>query len=238
MSQNKTVFSNFEYDHQFQVCEEGMSSSDSDFYRPSETLRNNATVISGLDNSQMKPSAVPMGEDVHAYSGIVGFHSRSVLLQERVIIGVLFSISKSLHGEIFPLYLGGNMIGSSMSCDIRLGEMSVSEEHAVIFARCEGYPGECHLSVTDYGSTHGTTVNQKDCRYETLPLKDGDILSIGKHYHMIVKLFDVSKSGLCEDSGFEAIQSVMDSDCAVAAPAHDFYVPSKGVATDNRTVIV
>lgn len=237
MSQNKTVIPESEYDNQYRAYGGEMSSSVSDFYRPSGVTANNGTVISGIDNGSLNPSDKLTEAGANATAGIDESQSRSILLQERVIIGVMFSISKGLLGEIFPIYLGRNMMGSSASCDIRLGEKSVSEEHAVIFARCDGYPGECYLTVTDYGSSHGTMVNQKDCRYETMPLSDGDILTVGKHYHLCVRLFDVSKKGLYEDAGFEDIQSTSVSAYAPNPPAYDFYAPSKGGGNDNRTVI-
>lgn len=61
--------------------------------------------------------------------------NRYVSLQNRVVVGVLFSISHGLLGEMFPLYLGRNIIGQTENCDVRLNEKTVSSEHAILFIR-------------------------------------------------------------------------------------------------------
>ncbi len=129
------------------------------------------------------------------------------------------------------------MIGNSSSCDISLKERTVSDEHAVLHIRCDGYPGDCIMSITDYGSSYGTSVNQSDCRYETLPVRDGDILTIGRHYRLVVKLFDAAKSGLFEDSNFEDMDTLGHVSSSEYQSAHNFYAPSGYGTDDKRTVI-
>lgn len=233
MSQNKTVIPESEYDlHQPSNSDQSPSS---EFYRPSGTTPNN-TVISGVVGSTTPPP-VHISGAISNTQTLNHTQLRSIPLQERVIIGVLFSISKGLLGEVFPIYLGNNLLGSSSNSDICLKERTVSEEHAVLRARSEGYPGNCYVSITDYGSSHGTAVNQKDCRYETLPLNDGDVLTIGSHYRLIVKLFDITESGLFEDSGFEEIGFETLSDPIKNQSTNDYYSPSRFAGKDNRTVI-
>lgn len=234
MSQNKTIIPESEYDRQFPSYL-GMESSASDFYRPSGAAVS-STVIAGSENPSNIPQT-PLPEITGARTGAIVSTSRTIPIQERVVIGVLFSISKGLLGEIFPLYLGRNMLGSSDECDVCLKEGTVSAEHAVVFARSDGYPGECYLSVTDYGSTHGTMINHRDCRYETSPLNDGDTLTIGKHYRFVVRLFDVKGSGLHEDSEFEEMHSGPDLSTLSQQAPMDFYAPTRNNDNDNRTVI-
>jgi len=235
MSQNKTVIPESEYDiHKPNYSD---MSSVSEFYRPTgSTVK--STVISGMDSGAVPPP-VPSSGKQNSDHIPNDSHARRIPLQERVIIGVLFSISKGLLGEIFPIYLGRNMIGSSPDCDVCLKEQTVSGEHAILFARSDGYPGECILSLTDYGSTHGTMVNQSDGRYDTLTVNDGDVLTIGKHYRLSIKLFDVAASGLFEDEEFESMDSSQASASTYNQSISDFYSPSQNRADDdNRTVIV
>lgn len=235
MSQNKTVIPESEYDiHKPNYSD---MSSVSEFYRPTgSTVK--STVISGMD-SETVPPPVPSSGKQNSDVILNDSHARRIPLQERVIIGVLFSISKGLLGEIFPIYLGRNMIGASADCDICLKERTVSSEHAILFARSDGYPGGCVLSLTDYGSTHGTMVNQTDGRYDTLTVNDGDVLTIGKHYRLSIKLFNVAASGLFEDDEFESMDSSQASASTYNQSISNFYSPSQNRANDdNRTVIV
>ncbi len=234
MSQNKTVVPESEYDYQNPTYS-GIN-RDTEFYRPSSGTVN-STVISGI-NGVSAPPPVPTSSVNRTAPNSQKLQTRQIALQERVIIGVLFSISKGLLGELFPIYLGRNMIGSSSYCDISLKEMSVSEEHAVLYARCDEYPGECFLMITDYGSSYGTGVNEKDCNYNSLTVKDGDILTIGQHYRLIVKLFDVGDKNLFEDSGFVDKENSANLELTDYQSNSDFYSPSRNASNDNRTVIV
>lgn len=233
MSQNKTIIPKSEYDLHHPIYSDNNASSE--FYRPSGATIN-STVISGTSNSSTPPP-IPSAPDSNDHLLHDDSNSRGISLQDRVIVGVLFSISKGLIGELFPIYLGRNMIGGSSSCDIHLRERTVSDEHAVLHVRCDGYPGDCYLSITDYGSSHGTAVNQKDCRYDTLTVKDGDILTIGRHYRLSVKLFDIVKYGLYEDSDFEDIDISDNQMPTDNQSSNDFYSPSRFGVNDKRTVI-
>lgn len=235
MSQNKTVVPESEYDlHHTTYSDMGPNS---DFYRPSGASVN-STVIAGTDISAAPPAQSVTSESTPAV-GMTSDEARSrcINVQERVIIGCLFSISRGLLGEIFPIYLGRNMIGSSSTCDITLKEGSVSDEHAVLYVRCDDYPGNCTLSITDYGSYYGTSVNQKDCRYETLTVMDGDQLTIGRHYRLIVNLFEAAKHGLYEDCDFEDSDSSANDISSGSHQAQSFYSPSRLKENDSRTVI-
>lgn len=239
MSQNKTVIPESEYD--FQSTPYADFGGGSDFYRPSgsEIKR---TVIAGTELSDGNATAPVDASAGHSVSHLVE-NGRTLTLQDRSVVGVLFSISRGVLGEIFPIYLGRNMIGAAPDSDIRLGEKTVSDDHAVIFARSEGYPGEYHLTISDYGSCYGTVVNKEDCRYNTVTLVDGDIISIGKHYRLLFRIFDVEKKGLFEDTEFEDKDSSSSADADGQMESYtpdDFYSPTPkenyGANTD-RTVI-
>ncbi len=78
-------------------------------------------------------------------------------------------------------------IGRRPGNDIRLENLAVSGEHAVVLQTSEGYVLE------DAGSTNGTEVNGQ--RVEKHPLKDGDVIQIAK-YHL---KFIATQSGLTEE---------------------------------------
>lgn len=169
--------------------------------------------------------------------------NRQVSLQNRVVVGVLFSISRGLLGEMFPLYLGRNVIGQTANCDICLREKSVSSEHAILYIKKEGNPAQLNMTITDYNSTYGTTVNEMDARYETLPVNENDVLTIGKHYQFLVKIFDVEKAKLTEDMGFEELT---DNSMVTGYPyeeatnqnvSNDFYTPTQNKDNSSRTVL-
>lgn len=169
--------------------------------------------------------------------------NRQVSLQNRVVVGVLFSISRGLLGEMFPLYLGRNVIGQTANCDICLREKSVSSEHAILYIRKEGNPAQLNMTITDYNSTYGTTVNEMDARYEILPVNENDVLTIGKHYQFLVKIFDVEKAKLTEDMGFEELT---DNSMVTGYPyeeatnqnvSNDFYTPTQNKDNSSRTVL-
>lgn len=169
--------------------------------------------------------------------------NRQVSLQNRIVVGVLFSISRGLLGEMFPLYLGRNVIGQTANCDICLREKSVSSEHAILYIRKEGNPAQLNMTITDYNSTYGTTVNEMDARYETLPVNENDVLTIGKHYQFLVKIFDVEKAKLTEDMGFEELT---DNSMVTGYPyeeatnqnvSNDFYTPTQNKDNSSRTVL-
>jgi len=234
MSQNKTIIPDFEFEKPQNPYTD--TSANADFYRPSGAVPN-STIISGTNGTVSGDTDNHSTPKINPGIKDNDLSSRAIAIQERVIIGVLFSISRGLLGEIFPIYLGRNIIGTSPSCDICLKEKTVSDEHAVFFVRSDGYPCVCNLTLTDYGSIYGTMVNNQDCRYETLTVKEGDILTVGKHYKLIVKLFDTVNSGLCEDSAFEDNSSSTSAPLPQQSQPNDFYAPSGRFNNDNRTVI-
>lgn len=117
---------------------------------------------------------------------------RTVTLQPRPIVGVLYSISDGVEGELFPIYVGRNTVGSDANCDISLRETSVSAMHGLLLARKQtNVQGEEYLSVTlaDNNSNYGTTVNGERLGYDKVTLADGDIVTVGQNYVLAVQLF-------------------------------------------------
>lgn len=233
MSQNKTIVPGVDYDNYKDSQDDSIygslySRSGDDSQRTyvpgmrqqhSQSLPNNSVVSSPMVQNQ-------------------SMNNRQITMQERVIVGVLFSISRGLLGEMFPVYLGKNIIGQSSNCDISLGEKTVSPEHAILHVRKTdtGYDS----SITDFNSTFGTSVNETDARYETIPVKENDIIKIGSHYQFVVKFFEMEQYGLTENLDFEDQHSdngIGDINSLTSADV-DFYRPTaKEEGDSSRTVI-
>lgn len=226
MSQNKTIIPDVDYGT---LGTAASQDTYSDFYRPSSFNQSapNRTYVAGSYEPPVEQSQVAQSIPSTAAMG------RHVELQERVMTGVLFSISKGLLGEIFPLYLGRNLVGFTPECDIRLNERTVSAVHALIQVYKDFDTNLCEISVTDYGSSYGTLVNGERGDFGSLSLKENDILTIGHHYKFIVKLFNAEQFGLYEDPEFDDTMSHQDESPQMS---NDFYAPSKG-SDSNRTVI-
>ena len=238
MSQNKTIVPGADYDNTGNT--ELDDSIYGSLYSRSEAS-DNRTYIPDM----AKPSA-GLGQEVMPQrepSLRQEEGNRQISLQNRVVVGVLFSISRGILGEMFPLYLGRNVIGQTANCDICLKEKSVSSEHAILYIRKEENPAQLNMTITDYNSTYGTTVNEMDARYETLPVCENDVLTIGKHYQFLVKIFDVDTARLTEDIDFEELT---DNSANTGCPyeegtnqnvSNDFYTPTQSKDNASRTVL-
>ena len=82
-------------------------------------------------------------------------------------------------GLTYVLGPGNTIAGRSGECEIFLGDVTVSREHARFSVDANG------LSMTDLGSTNGTYVNGK--RHEAGRLAEGDELLIGKFHLRVSK---------------------------------------------------
>lgn len=238
MSQNKTIVPGVDYENLDNTeLDDSLYGS---LYSRSEASDNHTYIpdvlkpLGGLGQEVMPQREPSLGQ---------ADGNRQVSLQNRVVVGVLFSISHGLLGEIFPLYLGRNVIGQTVNCDICLKEKSVSSEHAILYIRKDGNPAQLNMTITDYNSTYGTTVNEMDARYETLPINENDVLTIGKHYQFLVKVFDVENARLTEDMGFEELT---DNSMGTGYPyeeaanqnvSNDFYTPTQNKDNSSRTVL-
>lgn len=238
MSQNKTIVPGVDYENLGNTeLDDSLYGS---LYSRSEVSDNRTYIpdvsksLGGLGQEVMPQREPSLGQ---------ANGNRQVSLQNRVVVGVLFSISHGLLGEIFPLYLGRNVIGQTINCDICLKEKSVSSEHAILYIRKDGNTAQLNMTITDYNSTYGTTVNEMDARYETLPINENDVLTIGKHYQFLVKVFDVENARLTEDMGFEELT---DNSMGTGYPyeeatnqnvSNDFYTPTQNKDNSSRTVL-
>lgn len=121
---------------------------------------------------------------------------RSIAVQKRQIVGVLYSISAGVEGEIFPLYLGRNTIGSALNADVSLREQSVEKLHAVInIDKKVGSDGEYHtiVYISDNHSSSGTIVDGLQISAERKSCRQGSILGFGLNYLLQIFIFDLGQ---------------------------------------------
>lgn len=200
----------------------------------------NATYVPGVSQKTMvgvKPSALSVDE--HFDDREEEIEPRTIILKKRVVVGVLFSISKGILGELFPVYLGDNIIGSAEGCDICLLEKTVSSRHALLNVSHPIGSMGYQISITDLNSMYGTLVNDVDARYDVPIVSEDDIITCGLHYKLLLKLFDVEESHLHEDDEFEAVQINDDS---ITIPqrsnlSNAFYTPTKNNPNSSKTVL-
>lgn len=130
-----------------------------------------------------------------------------ISLQERPLAGVLMSASADMLGEIFPIYVGRNTIGSAQDNDVCLAEATVAPNHAVLLVRQlpDGNGGTfTQISLTDYDSEYGTTVNGERIGFDRAYLQGGEVLRIGGVYTLRFFAFDASRDELGESPVFRA----------------------------------
>lgn len=126
----------------------------------------------------------------------------------RKIAGILYSVSRDGSGEIFPLYVGRNTIGSEPECDVYLSEDTVSSNHAVLLIRM--IPDESGIrrpvaSITDYDSDFGTFAGDCCVGFDPCPLRGNEIIRIGNSYSFIFIPLDADKFGLEQSAGFKPV---------------------------------
>lgn len=66
------------------------------------------------------------------------------------------------------------VVGRGFSCDVILGDACVSAQHLKITGDAGAF------AVTDLGSDNGLSVNGADRRGQSVPLKSGDVLTVGQ----------------------------------------------------------
>ena len=160
------------------------------FYKPSGNVKDTSRTY--VPDLYRQVAAEMQAEDGVALSP-TPTPAHVVRLQNRPIIGVLYSISAGIEGELFPLYVGRNTIGSDLSCDICLRETSVSAQHGLMLARKQtDENGDEYINVmlSDNNSSYGTSVNGERLNFERITCSDGDIITIGQNYVLVLSLFN------------------------------------------------
>jgi len=233
MSQNKTIVPGVDYNSYDEANADSLYGS---MYSRSAD-DDKRTFVPGVGSHPSMPPVGVLGHQIQTVPVSREGETRQIKLQERVVVGVLFSVSRGLLGEIFPLYLGRNIIGQTPNSDITLCERTVSPAHAILHTKKSEHG--CEAEITDFNSVFGTRVNDEDARYDTLPVKENDVITIGAHYKFVVKFFDVEQCGMGEEPDFEDVADNIHANTQNASDvSNDFYRPSAKENEDSsRTVI-
>lgn len=154
----------------------------------------------------MKPRKVGTDNYTSAPSEKASPRVTDIELQERPLAGILYSVSCDECGEIFPVYVGRNTIGSDAQSDIYLSENTVSPNHALILVRVinSGARGRMvTMSISDNNSDFGTAVNGESILDDIVPIKAGDIIQIGNAYHFVYTPLRADQFGLSPIRSFQ-----------------------------------
>ena len=119
MSQNKTIVPGINYND---LDKEGAQDPFYDSLYSSTSSNEGHTIIGGGNVMNMQKSANQPISSVNLMSPIKN-NGRTLIMKERVIVGVMFSISRGLLGEIFPVYLAQLSIPEKFSKKSPLSEV-------------------------------------------------------------------------------------------------------------------
>jgi hypothetical protein len=200
MSQNKTVVPGMEAENT------PGREHENDFYTKNVNLKSTVkgTIVPGMNDDVCHQSAAPQSG---AYASQGPHH------QGKPVVGFLYSVSRQGIGEYWPLHLGQNVIGSSVECDVRLRERTVTAEHAVLITRKMKSPedteenGNIIAAIKDECSTNGTLLNGRSLAFSANECFNGDIITIGKNYELLLILIDVKALGLKVSENFIVLDS-------------------------------
>ena len=183
-------------------------------------MNNNNTVIPGLQGQPQPQSQTPMGYSQsplpgHPFGipvpgqdtvipGLSGKVGNIPAQSQGQIVGFLFSVSRTMAGEYWPLYLGANTIGRGQGNSIQLGEMTISDSHAAIHVISRS--NKLIIYIKDDASKTGTLLNGELLRGEA-DLKNGDIITIGEHYELYVVIINAVELGLSVKEGFSPLNA-------------------------------
>lgn len=165
---------------------------------------------------------------------------------KRRIVGILYSVSRSRQGEIFPLYEGRNTIGRDHGNDIVLAEATVNDAHASLSVAYIDFPDEKYeVYINDHGSDRGSSINGRDFFYGVHAVKDNDIIGIGEHYKLLLKLFEPEKNRLHTDPALTPTAAIKTKTSEKnvtelppeAIPGNSFYSPSTKTGNTSKTVL-
>lgn len=186
MSQNKTVFPGLGQEGDFNP-EHSFNGGNRPYSRPSNQGRRNGTVYPGMEEPNNTGANSPRDSRP----------AQPTRANGKPIVGFLYSISRTGVGEFWPLHIGQNIIGNGPDCDIILGEGTVSQKHANLHINKMKKPEKTEATISDLGSTNGTLVNENSVSVaRPVECVNGDIITIGENYDLLLLLIDTKAIGL------------------------------------------
>lgn len=192
MSQSKTVVPGMPG---AEIPDDGRNNVNNDFYsRGGNRMGNGAqgTIVPGMNNVSAKSNAA--AQTTTAPSRNVG---------DAPVLGFLYSISRQGIGEYWPIHVGRNTIGRNADNDIVLAEYTVSGLHASLAVRKMKSNGKVIAQIRDEGSKTGLLVNGEELGYEGHECFNGDIITIGCNYTLLLLLINAEEVGLSVAENFE-----------------------------------
>lgn len=169
-------------------------------------MSSNKTIIPGMEDAYTEQTAfvkqnVKVQDGTYVPNPFGTPQATPSVVNQKPVVGFLYSISKSASGEFWPLRIGSNSIGRSVDCDVCLGEATVSEQHAVLVVRQMKNPEKIIASICDARSTCGTMINGESLGFDQRECFSGDIITVGEHYDLYFILIDAKQIGLnvCRD---------------------------------------
>lgn len=191
MSQTKTVIQGLTPESNSSTPGTGLYSRNSNASR--------GTVVPGMENIGMADKA----SEVAANSAQQA--ARRPTQTSRPVVGFLYSVSRTPMGEYWPLLMGRNTIGQGPDCDIQLAEGTVSRNHAMIATR--PLKSGIAIAITDAQSTNGTMINGEMIGFSAEECHNGDIITIGNNYELLLIVIDSTKLGLHVAEGFIPVET-------------------------------
>lgn len=223
MSQNKTVFPGLNPEDNYRPNQSPAAPGQA-YARPASPKRGNGTIYPG-----MEAQAAPVGAPSHTVA-----MPRPAAIG-KPIVGFLYSISRNAAGEYWPLHIGQNLIGNSPECDIVLGEGTVSGRHANLHINKMKKPEKTEATLSDLGSTNGTCVNENSVSVaRPVECLNGDIITIGENYDLLLLLVDTKALGLHVADSFIDVRSQEEDDVYSPAKAPAGYPDHRNNPTINQ----
>lgn len=211
MSQNKTIIQGLEPDNDRLNPGPANPSSNSFYSRGTNRTAAKGTVVPGMMDMNQDPNIPPQPEPHPTQQRRV--------LSGKPVVGFLYSISKTPAGEFWPLSIGPNTIGQAADSAVVLNEGTVSSNHAVLVIRQIKSTGNVIAAITDTQSTNGTLINGDTIGFTPVECHDGDIITIGNNYELVLILVDAAKLGLSVSKDFIAVNAQEE---APTEPEDDF----------------
>ncbi|MBQ7443556.1 MAG: FHA domain-containing protein [Bacteroidaceae bacterium] len=201
MSQNKTVIQGLEpADGQTRPAYGGGGNT---FYSRSEAGpgRPRGTVVQGMTDNYHQPQQPQQPQQQNPQYAPRPAGARG-MANAKPVVGFLYSVSRTAAGEFWPLHIGQNTIGQLPTCNIVLPEGTVSGEHAVLVVRKMKNPEKVIASISDARSTNGTMLNGVSLGFAAEECHNGDIITIGDNYELLLLLVDAASLGLAVSDSF------------------------------------
>lgn len=186
----------------------GNMSQGSSLYSREQEATPSGTMVPGMQQHERQASPAPQTSQ-----------------PSQPVVGFLYSISNGGVTEFWTLHLGTNTIGRASSCDIQLQEASVSEQHASLSIKQMKSTGKVIASVRDTGSKNGMYINDEELDYDFHSCQNGDVLTVGLAYKLLLVLINPSEQGLSVADNFSPLKP--------AAPVPSY---AQNVPVENKTI--